>query len=195
VLTDPNGMLLLLARALGEVGVRYAVGGSVASSRHGEIRATQDIDVLVELDLPTAARLVAALGGAFHVDRDAVQRAVRSGGTFTAIHLEELAKIDFFVATDDKLHRLQLEHREPASLAPSAPDVYFVSAEDTILAKLVWFLKSNRVLERQMRDVAGILKVQGERLDLPYVRQAASVLGVGDLLARALEDAGMSGEP
>jgi len=193
MLTDPNGVLLLLARALETAGIRYAVGGSVASSRHGEVRATQDIDVLVELDLRAARTLVGALGDLFHVDWEAVERAVRMGGTFTAIHLTELVKIDFFVASDEKIHRLQLEHREPVSLAPSGPDVYFTSPEDTILAKLVWFARSDRVLERQIRDVVGILKVKGPDLDLTYLGHAATILGVADLLANALEDAGMTG--
>lgn len=193
MVTDPTGVLLQLARILDDLGVRYAVGGSVASSRHGEIRATQDIDVLVELDLRTARALGAALGDDYHLDPATVEVALSAGGTFSAVHLRELMKVDFFVATDEKLHRLQLEHREPVSLVTAGPDVYFASAEDTILAKLVWFVKSDRVLERQVRDVVGILKVKGSQLDLDYLAHPASVLGVGDLLVGALDDAGMGG--
>jgi hypothetical protein len=35
----------------------------------------------------------------------------------------------------------------------------------------------------------GVLKVQGERLDLEYMRRMAAGLGVADLLSRALEGA------
>lgn len=191
MVTEPTRVLLELARALGELGVRYAIGGSVASSRHGEIRATQDIDVLVELDVRTARALRAALGDDYHLEPAAAEAALMAGGTFSAVHLGELMKVDFFVATDEKLHRLQLEHREPVSLVAGEPDVYFASAEDTILAKLVWFQRSDRVLERQVRDVVGILKAKGSHLDLGYLSRAAFALGVADLLGRALEDAGM----
>jgi len=192
-LTDPTSVLLHLARVLDDLGVRYAVGGSVASSRHGEIRATQDIDVLVELDLRAARSLGSGLGDDYHVDTAAIEAALRAGGSFSVVHLTELVKVDFFVATDEKLHRLQLEHREPVSLETAGPEVYFLSAEDTILAKLVWSQRSNRVLERQVRDVVGILKVKGSQLDLDYLQPASLALGVEDLLLQALEDAGLRG--
>lgn len=191
VLTDPQGILLELAAALDASGIRYAVGGSVASSRHGEYRATNDVDVLVEIGPTTLGPLIDALGSDYHIDRTAAERAVRVGGTFTAIHLKELVKVDFFVATEEKLHRLQLERRAALTLDPSAPPVFLISAEDAILTKLVWFRRSGEVLERQLRDVAGVLKVRGDELDMEYLGHAAVVLGVRDLLDDALVRAGL----
>lgn len=191
MVTDANALLVQLARAFEAADIRYVVGGSIASSRHGEYRATNDIDVLAEVGPASIAALVAALGDDFHLDREAADLAVRSGGTFTAIHLKEFVKIDFFVATEAKLHRLQLERRESVAIDASAPPVYITSAEDTILVKLEWFRRSGGVLERQLRDVAGVLKVRGRELDLEYLGHAATLLGLRDLLARALEDAGL----
>jgi hypothetical protein len=64
---------------------------------------------------------------------------------------------------------------------------YVASAEDVVLAKLEWYRRGGEVSDRQWQDVLGVLEVQGDRLDMEYMRRMASELDVADLLARALE--------
>ncbi len=191
MLTEPSALLVQLGCALESAGVRYAVGGSIASSLHGEYRATNDVEFVDEVGPTTITKLVTALGEDFHLDQVAAERAVQTGGTFTAIHLKEFVKIDFFVATEEKIHRLQLERRQTVELDPAGPPIYFTSAEDTILVKLLWYQRSDSVLERQIRDVTGILKTKQRELDLEYLAHAAAILGVQELLTDALESAGI----
>jgi hypothetical protein len=54
--------------------------------------------------------------------------------------------------------------------------VFVASAEDTILAKLEWARLGES--ERQLRDVTGILEMQGDRIDRAYVERWARELGV-----------------
>lgn len=61
--------------------------------------------------------------------------------------------------------------------------------EETLLANLEWYRNGGEVSERQWRDVLGIMMVQGNKLDLAYLRQWAKELKVSDLLERALLDA------
>jgi len=71
----------------------------------------------------------------------------------------------------------------------SDPDQYlqFYAPEDILLQKLRWYRIGEEVSDREWRDARGILRVQGERLDLPYLERGATALGVADLLQRARE--------
>ena len=60
-------------------------------------------------------------------------------------------------------------------------------AEDTILAKLVWYRKGGEVPDRQWHDVLGVIQVQAGRLDSAYLREWAANLRVTDLLVKALD--------
>lgn len=54
---DPEAIL----RALNEYGVRYVVVGGFAVAAHGVVRATADLDLVVQIDWENAAALTAAL--------------------------------------------------------------------------------------------------------------------------------------
>jgi hypothetical protein len=44
--------------------------------------------------------------------------------------------------------------------------------------------------ERQWNDVLGVLQVQKEKLDYPYLQRGARHMGVATLLEQAIKDAG-----
>jgi hypothetical protein len=57
------------------------------------------------------------------------------------------------------------------------------------LNKLAWFRMGGEVSERQWNDVIGVLRVQANALDVPYLTHWAAVLGLADLLERAFREA------
>ena len=89
---------LQLFTTLDRLGIRYAVGGSFASSFHGIARATQDIDVVVELPEVVAKELYLAVSADFYADEEMILDAIRRGLSFNLIHLESGYKFDLFVA-------------------------------------------------------------------------------------------------
>ena len=62
------------------------------------------------------------------------------------------------------------------------------SPEDIILSKLRWYRQGGGVSDQQWNDVLGVIAVQRDKLDLPYLREWAQYLDLSDLLERALTE-------
>jgi len=188
---DPVALALILARILERLGIRYCIGGSVASSVYGEVRTTLDVDVVAELDTAHVDALVAAVESDFYVAREAIERAVRERSSFNLIHEETLVKADIYVSPDDPTHREQLARTRRVALRSEAgSEVGLASPEDVVIHKLRWYEMGGRISDRQWRDVLGVLKVQGASLDFEYLKRAAAALGLSELLVVARSEAG-----
>lgn len=180
-----------LARCLDAAGVLYAVGGSVASSQFGELRSTNDIDVLVALGDDRIPDLAAVLRRSFELEEAAMGRAVARKDMFQALHLGVLFKVDFYVASPLRLLDMPALRRR-VFLTLAGVRIAFTSAEDIVLRKLDWIRHSGGVLQQQRRDVLGVLKHQARALDLSYLRSTADALGLRDALESCLSDSGLT---
>ena len=188
-LNEPYAVTLRVARALERLGLRYLIGGSLASSLHGFPRSTNDADLLAEIPGARVDQLVAELAQDFYVDGDMIRDAIRRGASFNLIHLSTMFKVDVFVLTRDPLLQEEMRRRSEHALQPDSPErAWFASAEDTVLHKLDWYKKGGCTSERQWQDLIGVIKVQGAELDLAYLRGWAPSLDVAELLERALAE-------
>lgn len=175
---------------LERLGVRYQVGGSVASSVHGMARATMDVDIVAELEAAHIGKLVGALQEDYFVEESTVRSAVRDCSSFNLIHQGTMMKVDVFLPKQRRYDRQALARSTNDTLVDDADSrqIKFAAPEDVILAKLEWYRLGNETSERQWADVLGVLRVQRNRLDLQYLRRWAVELDVDDLLSRALSE-------
>jgi len=178
---------VLLFKTLDQLGIQYAIGGSFASSFHGIARATQDLDLVVELPTNRVRDLYKAVAPHFYADEETMLDAIRRGLSFNLIHLDSGFKFDLFVAGRHPLGREQLRHQRRVStalLGGDPLDVNIVSAEDIVLAKLLWYRAGGEVSERQWNDLVSLVEVLRDKADSVYLETQAARLGVTDLLTR-----------
>jgi len=162
--------------------VPYMITGSVASSYHGEPRATRDLDIVIDPDPGGLRRLVGELEAAgLYVDAAAALRALDDRTQFNAIEATTGWKVDFLVRKDRAFSLEQFGRRTHANLLGTP--AWIASPEDTIVAKLEWAVASG--LDRQLSDVAAMLDIGGESLDFAYIDGWVAGLGLRTAWSRA----------
>jgi hypothetical protein len=184
--------LLPVVEALEALCVPYHVGGSVASSFTGVSRNTQDVDLVAELRLEHASPLVAALGPGYYADLERIEHAIRGRRSFNLIHLVTMYKVDVFISKDTQFARENMARRVSIEVPGIGRSFDFSSPEDIVLHKLKWYADGSGVSDRQWYDLQGVLRLGGASMDRDYLRIWAERLGVGDLLQKALNEAGVA---
>lgn len=179
-----------LRAALEQAGVRYAIGGSWASTAFGEPRFTNDVDILAEFTEEKLKRFLRNLPKTFYTDDEQALMALRGGRPFNVLYMPMAFKFDFFPAAAFPLGIQELERAiYLAGTGLSETPVPFVTPEDILLAKLHWFRLGGEVSEVQWRDIKGIVRGSAGTLDRKYLEASAARLGVSDLLGKLLSDA------
>ena len=193
MLAEADIVLQKVTDAFEKLGVEYMVGGSFASSVHGIPRLTNDVDIVARLGREVVAGLVVLLGEEFYIDADMAFEAIQNHSSFNVIHLATMMKADIFILGNSAWANIQWERRHTKEVGTKEEKffLYFASVEDMILQKLLWYKMTGGHSDRQWGDVQGMIRVQSDVLDNTYLTHWAGELGISDLLAQSLDDAGL----
>ena len=168
-------LLRRVTAALDAHGVPYMLTGSLASSMYGVPRATNDIDIVVA---PTRDQLLSIVTlfqrTGLTVTTEAALSALRNNTQFNVIDFPRGLKVDLILRKDRPFNLTEFDRREKHEVEGMSLSI--ATPEDVLLAKLEWARIGES--ERQLIDAAGILKVQGEVLDLAYIQQWVDRLGL-----------------
>lgn len=180
----PEDALKLLLFKLDEFGIPYMITGSFASNMHGLPRATQDADVVIEVEWRTLERFLKSLGPAFYRSMEAAMDAVAREQMLNVVHLETGFKVDLIIRKSRLFSRMEFSRRQPAFYLGA--NRWFATAEDTILAKLEWSRMAGS--ERQFNDALNVAKLQRNNLDRAYLENWARELDILDLLENLFQE-------
>jgi len=148
-----------IAARLDEDGLEYAIGGALALTAWAIPRDTHDVDISVfapEAELPRVLDALERAG--VMIDRVDAAKSVHRIGMFTGRAGRTL--VDAFISTHP--HFIEMHRRRQQLSYPSGVPLWFLSAEDLCVMKLLY---------GRTKDVADLERMfSALTLDLSYVR-------------------------
>lgn len=164
-----------ITAALEHAGMEYMLVGSFASTRYSSPRSTQDIDIVISATPEELRIFVEDLKGRnYYAELEAALEAHRNESLFNIIDLNTGWKIDLIFRKSTAFGQEEFRRRRKIEL--HGLQVFVASPEDIVIAKLEWAKLG--ASHRQLEDVAAVLRVQGQALDMTYLQKWISELGL-----------------
>jgi hypothetical protein len=181
---DITSFLELILEALKASKVEYLIGGAIAEWAWGEPRATQDLDIVIDLPLKSVGRFSKELEKRdMLVPADIILDAMledRADIPLNAIHMHSGLKADLYLMRDgDELRRSAFQRRLLVDYGPPIGEVYIHSPEDLILYKLIYLGLSGQ--PKHSRDIGAILKTKKDQIDYGYIEGWVDRLGLNSV--------------
>lgn len=154
------------------------VAGSVASGFYGEVRSTQDVDVVIDGSGEQIRRFAKSIASDGYVTEIAVEEAIRLRSQFNVIDYATGWKADLILRKSRPFNVVEFGRRRDGT--PAGVEAKIASPEDVILSKLEWSKLGES--ERQFRDASNLYSLQKASLDEAYLDRWAEELGVANLL-------------
>jgi hypothetical protein len=100
---------------------------------------------------------------------------------FNVIEIATAWKLDLVIRKARAFSIEEMQRRQVTKIL--GVGVATATAEDTVIAKLEWAKQGGS--DRQLEDVAGILRVRGPELDVVYIERWVAELGLAEQWQRA----------
>lgn len=181
---DITAFLKLILDALKVSKVEYLIGGAIAEWAWGEPRATQDLDIVIDLPVKSVNRFSRELEKRdMLVPADIILDALPEDHAdipLNAIHMYSGLRADLYLMRDgDELRRSAFQRRLLVDYGPPIGEVYVHSPEDLMLYKLIYLGLSGQ--PKHARDIGAILKTKKNQIDYGYIEGWVDRLGLNSV--------------
>jgi len=163
-----SDVLRKITCSLAAAGIPYMLAGSFASTYYGAARSTRDIDLVIDATPAQLRDFVQRLASEnYYAELSAALDALRQESMFNVIDMASGWKIDLIIRKARAFSREEFGRRQLVTLQDLS--LFVASAEDVIVSKLEWSKLSQS--QRQIEDVAAILRIRGDALDRQYLEK------------------------
>lgn len=164
-----------MVRQIEELGLAYAIGGSMAAMAYSVPRFTRDVDIVVDLPLSRVSEFIARFPRPdFYIDETAVREAVSERSQFNIIHNESGVKVDIYIPADP-LQENQIKRAR--RLVGESGEANYSPPEELIIMKLTYYQYGQT--ERHLEDIVNLLYGLLGDVDLEWIER--------EVVARGLE--------
>lgn len=176
---EPYELLGKSVNALEALRIPYLVTGSVASMMYGEVRLTNDIDIVAAVEEKHIPLLLKAFPPEeFYLSDTAIKEAIQHRGQFNVIHPASGLKIDIIIKKNTPFDASRFGRARRIHPSESY-DANFAAPEDVIIKKMEFYKEGGS--EKHLRDITGILKISGEEVDFDYISGWAERMGLTEI--------------
>lgn len=181
--------------ALAHAHIRYALMGALARAVYGFPRGVRTIELLVDLEEHQITTLVQ------RVQREGfvVNPSWPGGGgklqSVCLLDLAGLVSVELCLPSEPPSDAALFTSTHPLVLDQHLPRVPVLAPEKCVLQGMVHYQATGACDDDLYNEILGVLKIQAPTLDQYTLVTRAVVLGVQDVLAALLEDAGLAGDP
>ncbi len=148
----------------------YMLSGNLAMNDYTVPRMTQDLDIVVNLQMEDRERFAAIFRKGFYFHEEGLIEEIERRGMFNIIDYQTGYKVDFIIHKNSEFHINEFERRRPASIYGF--NCCMVSLEDLIIAKLIWIQEIRS--DVQINDLQNIL--ENADVDFDYLKRWISQL-------------------
>jgi hypothetical protein len=167
---------IFMVRQMEELGLAYAIGGSMAAAAYSVPRFTRDVDIVVDLPLDRVSEFLARFPRPdFYVDESAVRQAVRDRAQFNIIHNESGVKADIYIPADP-LQENQIKRAR--RLVIESGEANYSPPEELIVMKLTYWKFGQT--ERHLEDIVNLLYGLRGEVDFDWLDAEVSRRGLQD---------------
>ena len=167
-------------KTLDKLHIPYMISGSVGAMLYGEPRMTNDIDIIVEMEIKKVQDFLSYFreDKYYHPSLEFIEDAIIRKSQFNIIHLESGSKVDMIIRKETAFARLEFSRKKAIAFTEKFK-AFTASPEDIILSKMEYYNLSKS--ERHITDIVSILIISGNEIDNNYLQDWIEKLNYQDI--------------
>lgn len=168
---------------LDELEVEHMLVGAFSAIAYGLARATQAADFVVACQPEAIARIAAALGAEFSLERQIEFETLTNSRRNVVTHVPSGFTVEFFYLGPDPHHQERFRRRRRGMIGRLGRGAWLPTPEDVIVQKLRWRR------EKDIADVRSVIAVCFSDLAWDYISRWTDLHGTTALLERLRDEA------